>query len=417
MAAIAWLRLDALTRGTIWAEDGLIFLTGALHGTSVFAPYEGYTHVVPRILAELTVMFVPVADYAIAMTVLTMIVTAGIGLLVFGVTADLGITRGARVGLALITVLAPALISEVSGNAANLHWLILWLAPWLLLARPRTWLRSVLLGLVAFLAATSEIQMMVFLPLLLVDSRNRRRWPLAAGAVLGLLIQITAFLTNARESPTDRPSILSALHGYALQVAGGSWLTPIRPLTEEVFQHGWWLAYALLIPFVLAAVGLFVTSPRLRIIVSALVVGSVVSWTAGYLMSVGSWGNYAGRTPDQIRMIGPLRHAVVPSMFLLAIAVLAADQLLTRTGAGTVRNVRRGAGAVIAATLIVTAAWSADGRGESHRSAGPEWRVTVGEARTTCERTGATSNAIQTAPNVPRWVLAVDCRRLLSDVD
>lgn len=37
-------------------------------------------------------------------------------------TAHLGLTRWARTGLALLTVLAPALITEVSGNAANLHW-------------------------------------------------------------------------------------------------------------------------------------------------------------------------------------------------------------------------------------------------------------------------------------------------------
>lgn len=415
LAALAWLRLDAMTRGTLWAEDGRDFLAGALRGTSVFTPYEGYMHVVPRILAEVTVAFAPVADYAVAMTSLSLCVAAGIGLLVFGVTADLGISRVARAGLASITVLAPALTTEISGNAANLHWLFLWLAPWLLLARPRSWIGSAGLGIAAFLAATTEIQLALFLPLLLVDVRNRRRWPLAAGALLGVAIQAVAFLTNTRTSPPDHPSILSALHGYALQVAGGGWLTPISPLTEEVFERGWWLAYALLAPFVLAAVWLLLTCSRLRVIVAALVIGSVASWSAGYLMSVGSWGNYVGATPDQIRLIGALRHAVVPSMFLLAIAVLAADQLLARPATGRGGHLRRAVGTVLAATLVITTALSVDGRDESQRSGGPLWRGEVAAARVTCEQTDAAEVAIQTAPVLPLWVLPVSCERLLSE--
>lgn len=405
LAAVAWLRLDALTRGTIWAEDGRDFLAGALRGESVFTPYEGYAHVVPRMLAELTVQLVPVPDYAIAMTALTVIVAAGIGLLVFGVTAGLGISRGARAGLAAMTVLAPALTTEVSGNAANLHWMFLWLAPWLLLARPTTWVRAVLLGVVAFLAAATEIQLFLFIPLLLVDVRNRLRWPLATGALLGAIVQIIAFLNDDRTRQADHPSVLSAMHGYALQVGGGGWVTPLSPLTSAIADHGWWIAYALLLPFALAAVWLLVTSPDLRVLVVALVIGSVVIWTAGFMLNLGSSAEFAAATPEQIRTIGSLRHAVVPSMFLLAIAVLAADR------------VRRVAGVVIVATLVLVAGLSLDGRGHSHRSAGPSWAAAVAEARTTCESTGVTSIAIQTAPDVSHWVLPVGCRRLLSGDD
>lgn len=405
LAAVAWLRLDVLTRGTIWAEDGRNFLAGALRGESVFTPYEGYAHVVPRMLAELTVQLVPAPDYAVAMTALTVIVAAGIGLLVFGVTAGLGMSRGARAGLAALTVLAPALTTEVSGNAANLHWMFLWLGPWLMLARPRSWVGSAGLGVVAFLAVATEIQLLLFIPLLLVNVRDRLRWPLAAGAILGALVQVTAFLNDDRTSQADHPSVLSAMHGYALQVGGGGWMTPLTPLTSAVADHGWWVAYALLVPFVLAAVWLLVTSPDLRVVVVALIIGSAVIWTAGFMLNLGNTAEFAAATPEQIRMTGSLRHAVVPSMFLLAIAVLAADRA------------RRLAGAVIVATLIVVAGLSLDGRGHSHRSAGPSWADAVAEARTTCERTKVTSISIQTAPNVPVWILPVSCRRLLSGDD
>lgn len=403
LAAIAWFRLDGLARGTIWAEDGRDFLGGALRGNSVFEPYEGYAHVVPRILAELTVRFAAVADFAVAIAALTVLVAAGIGLLVFGLTAGLGLSRGARAGLALLTVLAPALTTEVSGNAANLHWMFLWLAPWLLLARPTTWVRAVLLGGVAFLAAATEIQLLLFLPLLLVDVRDRRRWPLAAGALLGAAVQMSAFLIDQRTSQDGHPSIMSAMHGYALQVGGGAWMTPITPLTSAVADHGWWVAYALLVPFVLTCVWLLLTNADLRVLVMALVIGSVVIWTAGFMMNLGRMAEFAAATPEQIRTIGPLRHAVVPSMFLLAVAVLAADR------------VRRGVGVAIVATLIVVATWSTDGRGASHRSAGPSWADAVAGARVTCEQTTAASVTIHTAPAGPLWVLPIDCRRLLSD--
>jgi hypothetical protein len=406
MAVVAWLRLDGNTRGTLWAEDGYEFITDALHGASVFTPYDGYLHVVPRMIADLVVLCVPVPQYAVAMTAASMLVAAAIGLLVFGVTAHLGLSRWARAGLALLAVLAPALITEVSGNAANLHWLFLWLSPWLFLARPATRSRAVMLGLVALLATTTEIQTVLFLPLLLVGARDRLRWPLAVGALTGATAQLTVLLLTGREGTPGHPGLESTVNGYPLQVAGGAWTTPVTSVIRGTAEHGWFVAYGLLVPFVLAAGVIVLRAPHLRTLVGALLGGSFVVWAAGFQL------NYPADA-DVLALIGSLRHAVVPSMFLLALAVIAADQLVA--SAGPRAWAPRAVGGLLAACVAAACVLSADGRGDSLRSNGPGWAPAVAEARSVCLAEGATSVDITIAPGGDRWTFAFSCRRLTDD--
>ena len=63
----AWLRLPGLTRGTLWAEDGGVFLRQALGRpflTGILDPYDGYLHLLPRGLAHLSLRTGPLEAYA-----------------------------------------------------------------------------------------------------------------------------------------------------------------------------------------------------------------------------------------------------------------------------------------------------------------------------------------------------------------
>ena len=59
LAIVAGMRASAVTT-TMWAEDGRVFLGDALgHGSlrSLFRGYNGYSHVVPRLVAAVAALF------------------------------------------------------------------------------------------------------------------------------------------------------------------------------------------------------------------------------------------------------------------------------------------------------------------------------------------------------------------------
>ena len=58
---------------------------------------------------------------------------------VYLVSGQFPLTHWARLLLASITVLAPTLVEEVLGDAANMYTFALWGAFWLFLLRARTW--------------------------------------------------------------------------------------------------------------------------------------------------------------------------------------------------------------------------------------------------------------------------------------
>jgi hypothetical protein len=112
LACVSFLRMPPTSRDVVWAEDGGVFLrdTMARKGPlDIFAPYDGYLHVVPRLAAKTVVRFFAVDDYALAMNFLSCILTAIVALLVFHCSKEVTSNLYARLGWASITVLvAPA---------------------------------------------------------------------------------------------------------------------------------------------------------------------------------------------------------------------------------------------------------------------------------------------------------------------
>jgi hypothetical protein len=416
LAVLAWVRLDSTTRGTLWAEDGRDFLAGAQAGVPVVAPYQGYLHVLPRTIATLVTAFVPVEDWAIAMSAASVIVVAAVGVLIYTVSASLGLFRVTRAALAGITVLAPAVPSELLGNTANLHWFLLWAGPWLFLARPRSRLTSVLLGIVALIAAATEIQLLVFAPLLLWRWRDRRRLPIAVGALVGLAAQVTVTLTFPRARYTEGyPDALTTVDGLLLHVAGAAWTSPARPLLEAIAAHGWTVAWLWLLPFVVVGALVIVFSRRLRGLVVALLASAVVIFVAGFVLNLGSEYDLAGLRGDELLQVRNLRHGVVPSMLLLAVLVIGMDVAWRRAvdGRGARRVLSAVAAGMLAIALVTAAIASFDFTGKSARSGGPEWAQSVRHAARECAA-GADAHevSVKTAPAGATWQLTVSCARL-----
>jgi hypothetical protein len=187
---------------TLWAEDGTIFLKGALeHGPgTLFEPYSGQIFVFPRIVALLAAplpVSIQPAIYA-AVAVAAAVLSCSI---VLSSRWRFSVPLSARF-LCLLALLCSPAVEEVFGTLSNAHW---WLAIGLvllgMLSDPLS--RRGKSGELAFTALTalSGFAAIYALPSLAVRSfRNRSRHSLAllGVALAGILVQVGYLLHSTR---------------------------------------------------------------------------------------------------------------------------------------------------------------------------------------------------------------------------
>jgi hypothetical protein len=410
-AVIAWLRLDARSRGVVWAEDGR-FLEDRLGSgplVSLLEPFQGYLHVLPRTLVELAAVL-PLRDYAVAVTGLCCLVVGAVAALVYACSRDVLLGRVARCALALVTVLVPTAAAEALGNTANLHWFLLWLTPWALLCRPRSNRQGWALGVLLLVVALSEVQALYFVPLLLLGLRDRRRWPMVAGLVAGLAAQVAVLLAAGRSAAADdsgTPSLLDLVDGYGLHVVLQLWLPGSGGVGDALVDHGWALVVLGSLPF-LAVLGLLVAGRRSRddlVVTATVLVGAVVPFVAGLVLNFRDFLRFADLDLATLAVFAPLRYALVPSMFVLAAVVVVADRLTRDPGRS-----RRGLAVALLVGLGGLGVAHVD-PGPTNRSGYPGWASGVAAAEREC-RAGAERVVVPQAPD--GWEVEVDCARVLA---
>lgn len=410
-AIVSWFRLDAVARATLWAEDGAIFLGDALAADPVIVllqPYQGYLHLVPRAIAGFAVAAVPVEGYAIAMTVGSCLVVGAVAATVFTCSRDVVVWLPARISLGALTFIAPAAGYEVLGNAANLHWYALWLAPWLLLASPRSRMTAILLGVVGLAAALTEIQMLIFLPLLAWRFRDPNRWIVGGGVLLGSALQMAAFLLAPRDAgAATTPPLLSTVQGYLYHAPMGAAFPSRQWKAMWVLQFGWWGAALVLLAFLVALAWVLWRGVAVeRIAGAALAVGSVVAWSAAYVLNSNPDFFYSLVPVELAVHLHLTRYGVVPSLYLLAIVLLATS--VARRAA----VLRRTSVVVLIGVLAVSVIGAALPQ-PSARSEGPEWAASIPQARLECAADDAPDRTVAVAIAPEGWVVEVPCDRLV----
>ena len=396
---VAWFRLPEISRGTLWAEDASVFLRETISigpWLSIGEPYAGYLHTIPRIVSAIAYSVAPIESYAWLMSFISCAVVASISVACYVLSGQMFHQRSYRLMVALVPVLVPIGPLEVLGNAANLHWYLLWLCPWLLIFEPRGWFGRSVLFLAALLAATTEIISGIFLPLAIWAIVRRRNYWAPAGFIVGLGFQFLATVLNPRYSEAPRLDAiepLSVVYGFLLQAVGSLWETDSTAMGKNVVSYG---GFAVVIPalivFALLAFVLVFGDKKWRAIALYSFGAAVACWTAAILLNPTPEADFANFTEeDWLSTFTFFRYAAAPSMFLLVLLPIACA---VAEGRGLIAANRTRYWAPVAMALFISTSYL---QASSHRQSGPEWAPGVRIAKEQC----------MGDPSLPQTVIAV----------
>jgi hypothetical protein len=412
-AAGALFRVSFSGLDVLWAEDGRVFLQDAavaMNPLVIFHPYAGSLHTLPRLVAEAALAF-PAAWWAFAVSALSAIVAGTVALVVFLAAESLGLKPRTRIALAMITVFAPPLASEVLGTAVNLQTLLLWSAPWVFLAVPKSWWSAGLWAVFGLVLATTSIQALLFSPFLLWHWRDSKRWPLRGAVALGLGLQLYAAFHDNRQLFFGTPDIPSIFAGYILHAVAPAW-TGLAGLVGSLVAHSsWWLVAAItLLPFVFASAVVVrrAGSRKWTALIVSFWVASLGIWAVGYVTGATVDLHFAAMTGEQLAASPLLVQGAVPAMLLLSILVLYTDPRFH----GRRRWESRLQGELIVGLAIVSAAaiWVGSA---GPRVLGPSWTTGVSAAEVACaEQLGTGTVQIPVAPRSQPGVIELPCSLL-----
>lgn len=410
-AFAARMRLPPVTRGTLWAEDGSDLL-GQYHMYgpvgSLFEVFAGYLQFIPRLITNTALFIAPLDRFATTVTALVCLGAGIVAALVFLLSRDVVRSVPARIVLASITVLAPLLPLEVSGNMANFHWLLLWLAPWIMLFRPTRWWQSGVLAAVMLACVLSEIQIAFFLPLIFLSIRRPKSWPISAAVIVGTIAQVIATLHVPRNNNGEaHVGILDMAKGYLQQVIVAGWMPQRQSVGDFFHAYGWKGAVVAAVPILIVLILIAVRFRGWAYVAPAVMLyGATVPWIMALQINAQPsflWNS----TPISEMSATPIlmRYAVVPSMFLLSLVVILGADLLTSP-----RKVFAAFGAVLIGAVLVLQAMHFT-LPVVHASTGPLWTFALDVAKQRCD---AGAEVAKVAQNPANWGVTLPCADIRS---
>jgi hypothetical protein len=382
------------------AEDGGIFYTDALNRPlldTIARPYEGYLHVVPRLLAEVAEPF-PVAWAAVLLNVGAALVVAALARYVWSAAAGVLPSRWGRGLLVTTMIVLPAAGFEVNASVNNLHWYLDFACFWVFLAPERN-RRMVLAGsLVAAAAALSDPLTVLLVPLAVYRLWRGWRPPrnvraLIVPLVFGVCLAVQLLYGVAERAPQSFVEVDPRdLPGtYGLRVAG-SLLIGDQFLPDLFRRYGLVVAYGCL-AVALAAVTAALLALRGR---RRLAAGVVFVYSAGYLaipLLIRGTSIFLNR--QRVTLEGS-RYMLVPALLLLAGVLIAVFDPAARP-----RRVLP-----VALTVLLGTVLALSFRMDSIRSGGPDWPDGVRAAQQRCLHSGGDEPGSGTSARNP-WATTV----------
>lgn len=399
LARIGW----TASLNSLWAEDGSIYLHGALTQgffSAVGTEYSGYLVLIPRLLAEIGSIF-PLRDAPAAMAIASAVLIGLSGFVVWRASAGHIGNAYLRGGLALLTVLTAVGGTEVIVSAANVPWFMLVAAFWLLLWSPRSDWGAGLGGVFIALTALSTPGTLFFLPLAILRAlavRNRRDL-MIVGAYFGAnLIQVIAMAHSTYNAiePVWTSDIWTVLLQrvvvgvpFGLRAGGALW------------EHlGWPFLIVVTVCVVAAlAAGFARTSRSVRCLAALAIPIALVMFVASvYQRAVGTpmlwptdgWIGDAGR------------YSLVPVMLLVSVVLAMVDT----TWRGRAWRERPRLGIAIASLLVLSALVSLPARNLTGRGT-PPWSASLDKAEKSCAVRPDSEPTFDISP--PGFVFSLPC--------
>jgi hypothetical protein len=404
MLRIGW----SISLHSLWAEDGPIYFSGAVHssfGGSLFDTYATYLVFVPRLIGEVAGLF-PLQDAPAVISILSGAIVALSGWIVWEATAGLIESPWLRGALVLLTVLAPVGGLESTDSGAYVPWYMLFASFWILLWRPRTAPVAVGAGIFALLTGLSTPGLWFFIPLALLRTlaiRDRRDGLLLAGYWAGAIAQVPILLFNKEEAVTALWSH-DIWTDYLQRVVDGAFLG--LKLGGKGWQHvGWPLLIVLLVVLIGAlAYGITRTNLAARLLALLAIPISLIMFVVSvYQRAVGSemvW-------PAHVWTESAGRYAIVPALLLFSVAAVMIDgRSRQREGEGQPRWLAYG----LAGLAVVVVAFSFHVEDPEVRGA-PPWQASLEHSAEVCaSEPEATETGVATSP--PGWSLNIPCDEL-----
>ena len=393
-------RLGGSTLLQVHKEDGVVFLADFVDRgwSSVFDPYTGYQHWVPRSIAGVCASgpagwFAGCAGFG-----------ASLVRVVLAVIALAALTPYARstawaVAAATVFVWAPVGQQEALGNLTNLRWFLDAGAVVLLVG---VWRRPVLIGLVSLVAigaAMTDPLAVVIAPLAL--------WRLVvlpgrARIVPGLFLVATLihFLVLERSARSSENIYLTDPGGAAAQLG-------VRGLSVPFFgQNGTevLLHLGVAVAMVAGLAGLAVCAFRVRWSPPVALAFVLAAWGVGLLALTLTFTDMVmlGFEPEW-RLGDGSRYSVPPGILLTMGTVLVLPWTLERA-------TRVWRLAVVSVLALMPLAVLADATGDSANTADPTWSAEVSRAREECASGAETARVQMTPADVPLdWSTDLPC--------
>ena len=393
---------------SLWAEDGAVFLNGAIHTgffSNVFETYSGYLVLVPRLVGEVGAA-VPLKDAPTAMAIVAGLIGGLCGIVVWVASGSMIRNPYLRGTLAVLAVLAPTASLESIDSGTYVLWFMLFASFWLLLWRPRTTSGAVLGGIFILFTALSTPEIWFFAPLALlrlIALRDRRDVILLGAWVIGSAAQVPAYVFG------DEPQG-AALYTHDIWTAFLQRVLSGAALGERLSGIGWdGLGWALLIFLIAAtlvglAIGLWRTEARAWWMAGlGLLIGVAMFVLSVYQRAVGPemvW-------PPNIHFGNAGRYTIVPALLLVSIALVLLDQLLRRPRDEWLPRLGPWLAGLTIVVLLVGLAFSFSVE-ESGVRGTPHWSDALKSAAAQCEATpGTTEVTVPTSP--PPFGLYVPC--------
>jgi hypothetical protein len=214
---------------SLWAEDGFVWLSGALHRgflDTLVTPYDGYLQTMSRLAAK-PVSELPVSWFAPSMALVGALIVAGCTAIVWRCSEAYIRSRWLRFTMCLLMVITPVAGVELFDNVTNAIWFMQFSAFWLLLWRPASMRMAWGAGAILFLMALSTAGIVLLAPVWLLRAiavRDRRDVIILSGPLLGVLAQLPSLLTRPVNFLNNPRWSFGLFPAYAQRVLGGGLL-------------------------------------------------------------------------------------------------------------------------------------------------------------------------------------------------